>query len=138
MKCFACAFLLAMLVSPLLHAGAPSVPDEDSPGSVVAASVEAYNRQDFEAFAATLHPDVRLYEFPDRLLYPTPAEALAAYRDLFGKAKELEAIVTSRVVQGSYVIEQETIHGMPGKRATQGVAIYKVEHGRIVAIWFLD
>ena len=111
---------------------------QSDPRAVVAASVDAYNRQDFEAFSATLHPQVQLYAFPGESLYKTPHEAREAYRKLFVEAKDLKAHVSSRVVQGQYVIDQETIHGMPGKEPSKGVAIYKVEQGKIVAIWFID
>lgn len=117
---------------------APTPSASTDPAAVVAASVDAYNARDFDAFAATLAADVQLFEFPDTPLYPTTADALAAYRGLFRQAADLRADVTSRVVQGQYVIDQETIHGMPGKGPTKGVAIYKVEDGRIVAIWFLE
>jgi hypothetical protein len=137
-------FVAGVLCLSIIFAGnfafsqEPTEHDPDDPGAVVAESVDAYNRQDFEAFAATLHPEVRLYEFPDKPLYSSPSEALAAYRQLFKEAKNLEADVSSRLVQGQYVIDQETIHGMPGRSPTAGIAIYKVEAGKIAAIWFLE
>lgn len=138
------ALLVPALLSAALFVPARAVaqdplpPAPRDPAAVVAASVDAYNARDFDAFAATLSPDVQLFEFPATPLYRTPADAPAAYRDLFQQAADLHADVTSRVVQGPYVIDQETIRGMPGKAPTKGVAIYKVDDGRIVAIWFLE
>jgi hypothetical protein len=133
-----CLFLSVLFAGNCAFSEEPTEHDPHDPGAVVAESVDAYNRQHFEAFAATLHPDVRLYEIPNKLLYSSPSEALAAYGQLFKEAKNLRADVSSRLVQGEYVVDQETIHGMPGRSPTTGIAIYKVVEGKIVAIWFLE
>lgn len=120
-------------------AGASPGTDAAEVVRVVQAQVDAYNRRDLEAFLAVLAPDVRLYAFPDSLLYAGRDTLRVVYGRLFATASGLRADVTARLVQGAHVLDQETTHGLPGARGPlTGVAIYEVRRGRVTRIWFLE
>lgn len=105
---------------------------------VVQAQFDAYNRRDLEAFLATLAPDARLYLFPDSLLHAGHDELRRVYGRLFAGAPALRVELLQRTVQGRYVIDRETTHGLPGQGPLTGVAIYEVIDGRIARVWFVD
>lgn len=120
--------------APLAVAGTDPAATE----RVVRAQVRAYNARDLEAFLATFAPDVRLYAFPDSLLYAGREALRPVYGQLFAAAPALRAEVTHRVVQGAFVLDREVTMGMPGRPPLTGVAIYEVREGRITRVWFLD
>lgn len=107
-------------------------------GRVVQAQFDAYNRRDLEAFLATLAPDARLYLFPDSLLHAGHDELRRVYGRLFAEAPALRVELLQRTVQGRWVIDRETTHGLPGQGPLTGVAIYEVIDGRIARVWFVD
>jgi uncharacterized protein (TIGR02246 family) len=131
--------------SPVMDGGATSagrpssVADADAAvRAVVERQLDAYNRRDLEAFLSQYAPDVRIYAFPDKLLFQGHEKMRAEYGPLFAEAAGLHAEVTDRVVQGRFVIDREVVTGMPGKPLLTGLAIYEVKDGRITAVWFVD
>jgi uncharacterized protein (TIGR02246 family) len=111
---------------------------DDAVRAVVQRQLDAYNRRDLEAFVAQYAPDVRIYAFPDKLLFQGHEKMRADYGPLFAEAVGLHAEVTDRIVQGRFVIDREVVTGMPGKERITGLAIYEVTDGRISAVWFVD
>jgi imidazolonepropionase-like amidohydrolase len=119
-----------------LHApGAAASPA--GPAQVVQVQLEAYNRRDLDAFVATYAPDVRMYQHPDRLVTDGLDAVRATYGKLFASAPDLEATVTSRIVQGNFVIDHEHVTGLDRDSELRAVAIYEVSDGKIRNVWFL-
>jgi hypothetical protein len=126
-------------------------PPEASPEAVVQRQLDAYNARDLDAFVACYSPDAQLG--PLRPSRRTPRAFLATvhgrlrrrrseslratYERLFSAAPELQASVSTRVVQGKYVIDHEHVTGQPRGPFT-AVAIYEVEDGLISRVWFID
>jgi hypothetical protein len=48
---------------------------------------------------------------------------------------ELHARLLNRIVSGNIVVDQEEVTGVPGG-VMAAVAVYRVERGRIQAVWF--
>ncbi len=105
---------------------------------VVQAQLEAYNRRDIEAFVAAYSPEIRIYQFPDRLQGSGLEDLRQNYSQLFAHAPELHAAVTNRIVQGNFVIDHERVTGIPDLDQIEAVAIYEVRDGRIVSVWFIQ
>jgi hypothetical protein len=80
-------------------------------------------------------PEIKLYEFPDKELSSGLEPMRESYGKLFKKNPELKAKIAGRVVQGEYVIYQEELSGIPNPFTA--VAIYRVNDGKITAVWFL-
>jgi len=107
-----------------------------TPEQVVQEQLEAYNRHDLEGFLRTYAPEVKVFDFPDTLRFSGQAAMRERYGKLFESNPELRAEIDSRIVQGDHVIDHERVSLGGGRRLT-AVAIYRVEGGKIIAVWFL-
>ena len=114
-------------------AGRPAVP---GPEKVVQEQVEAYNQHDIEAFLKTYSPEVKVFDFPDKLRFSGQEAMRERYGKLFKNEPELKVRIVNRIVQGDHVIDQEEVSRGAGRQFS-AVAIYRVEGGKITAVWFL-
>jgi hypothetical protein len=104
---------------------------------IVQTQLEAYNRHDIDAFAATYAPGVRGYRYPDQATFVGLDSLRAGYARFFASAPAVHATVLQRIVQGPYVIDHEEITGLPNGRTQRAVAIYEVRDGLIATVRFL-
>ena len=104
---------------------------------VVQTQLDAYNAGDIDAFAATYADEVKLYDHPDKLRSEGIEALRKNYGERFATTPALHATITSRMVQGEYVIDHEHVTGLPEGREIRAVAIYHVREGRIQAVWFV-
>ena len=106
------------------------------PEKVVQEQVEAYNHHDIEAFLKTYSPEVKVFDFPETLRF----SGLEAMRERYGKLFKSDPAPTvkiaKRMVQGNHVIDHEEV-SRGAERQLTAVAIYRVEGGKITAVWFL-
>ena len=105
---------------------------------IVQSQVEAYNRHDLEAFLATYAEDVALYTHPGKLDLSGIGAMRESYGELFETYPELRVEITTRIVQGRFVIDQEIVEGIPGAGDITAVAIYEVRDGKIQNVWFIE
>jgi imidazolonepropionase-like amidohydrolase len=106
--------------------------------AIVQRQLEAYNAHDIEAFLATYAEDVEIFSLPNS---ETPdTTGLAAMRQIYGEMfaglPDLNCQVVDRVVEGSYVIDQELCIVSAGEPRMRATAIYQVENGLIRRVWF--
>ncbi|WP_166038855.1 amidohydrolase family protein [Sphingosinicella sp. YJ22] len=109
----------------------PATPEE-----IVQRQLNAYNARDLEAFIATYHPDVQIYDFPDAPTMQGHAAMRRQYGAMFERAPALHAYVPRRIAVGNYVIDEEIVSGLPEGRRIRGAAIYEVRDGLITRVWF--
>lgn len=107
-----------------------------TPVAVVQRQVEAYNRCDLEAFAATYRDDVRIFRMP------STAPALtgrAALREFYASQRfnlpALHAEIVQRIVIGNKVIDHERVTGVEAQ-PIEVVAVYDAVDGAIATVWF--
>ena len=102
----------------------------------VAAQLEAYNRQDVDAFCACYADDVVVEDAHGKRLF----EGVAAMRDgcarLFEGYPANRAEILSRIRIGPWVIDEERVTGRDGP-PLHAVAIYEVRDGLIKGVCFL-
>jgi hypothetical protein len=122
---------------------APAVPTavipptpESAEAQVVAAQIEAFNRHDLEAFLASYAADAVLYDQPDRVRQSGIAEIRQAYAAAFAANPNLHVTVSSRIVQGRLVIQQEVLTGAADGQTRISVATYEVVGGKITRVGF--
>ncbi|EOA6616805.1 hypothetical protein OC508_16595 [Vibrio vulnificus] len=65
---------------------------------IVELQLEAYNRRDIEAFAATYHPEVEIAHFSKGLLYSGRETLIKRYGEKFGGLTYLRATSLKRIV----------------------------------------
>ena len=112
------------------------IPATSAEAQVVAAQIDAFNRHDLEAFVATYAADATLYDQPDRVRQSGMAEIRQSYASAFAGNPALHVSVSSRIVQGRFVIQQETLTGAADGQTRTSVATYEVVGGKIARVWF--
>lgn len=105
--------------------------------AVVQRQLDAYNARNADAFAATYAPDVKIYNFPDKLLMSGREELRQRYGAVFAASPKLHARILNRVVRGNFVIDDEHVTGRGEAGEIRAVAIYEVRDGLIQNVWFI-
>lgn len=127
-------------VATIVRGGRAWRPNELTPATaadIVQRQLNAYNARDLEAFIATYHSDVRLYDFPDKLVREGHVGLHQVYGRMFEQLPNLHARVLRRIVVGDHVIDEEIVTGLPEGRTLSATAIYEVRDGRISRVWFI-
>ena len=107
------------------------------PELVVDRQLDAFNRHDLEAFLATYAPGAILYDHPDKVRQSGAAEIRKTYGALFGGNPMLQVTVSSRILQGPFVVDHETVTGIAGTPPSTQIVIYEVWDGKITRLWIL-
>lgn len=109
---------------------------QNNPEKIVQIQLEAYNKQDVVAFAATYADDVKIYEFGQEKPYLEGKENLIKTYDTFFKQYPTnKAAIQGRIVEGNYVIDKEKVTSLEFEFS--GTAIYFVENNLIKKVWFI-
>lgn len=115
-----------------------ATPAAAKPGGVVDAQMDAYNRHDVEDLLRAYTPDAVFFDFPDRVRLSGVEQLRSAYSKEFRESSASQVAVSSRILQGNFVIEHETVSGFPGREIASRVVIYEVRDGKIRRVWFLQ
>ena len=109
-----------------------------TPESVVQHQLERYNAHDLEGFLATYSEDAEIFDTPGAAKPGMAGKAAMrkVYGGMFAQLKSLHCRAASRMVEGSYVIDQEVCSTAPGKPPVHAAAIYQIENGKIRRVWF--
>ena len=103
----------------------------------VARQLEAYNRRNINSFSREFAEDVRVYLYPDELLYEGRDALHKQYDRYFADHPELHCELISRVRIGAQVIDEERVVRAPDQEAMHAIAIYEVTGGIITEVRFL-
>lgn len=128
-------------IATIVRGGRAWRPSELIPATaidIVQRQLNAYNARDLEAFISTYHPDVRLYDFPDKLVREGHAALRQVYGRMFQQMPDLHARVQRRIAMGNHIIDEEIVTGLPEGRTLSATAIYEVRDGLISRVWFID
>jgi hypothetical protein len=100
-----------------------------SAADVVARQVEAYNAADLEAFLACYSPAVLIRSGDGTVLNDGLDAMRATYAGWFGSLPDLRAEIVSRVVRGSWVVDDE--HVTATELEVRALVAYRVRDGLI-------
>ncbi|MDG1750861.1 MAG: nuclear transport factor 2 family protein [Thalassotalea sp.] len=108
---------------------------------IVDKQLAAYNNQDIDAFIATYHQDVEIYDFPNSLKYTGKENLKQNYQGMFERLKCLQASSKKRIVLYNTVIDHElaemcTTDKHIVDKSIEVIAIYEVEDGLIKRVMF--
>ena len=109
-----------------------------SPESIVQAQLEAYNRQDVDAFLATFHPDVEFIRWSSKVELCGHAAFRQAYGALWARSPELNARILNRIAMGRFVLDVEEMLGHADGPRAPVLVIYEIEGTVIRRFWLVD
>jgi hypothetical protein len=109
-----------------------------APEAAVDGQNAAFNRHDLDALVSFYSPEAIFYGFPDRVRHSGIDEIRRSYAKGFAETPSMEVKVSRRLLQGAYVIDQETISGLTGGQSIPVVAIYEIRDGRIRRLWYVQ
>lgn len=99
--------------------------------------LDAYNNRDIDAFIQPYSDDVKVYQFPDKLLYEGKGTLRDQYARYFGMTPDLHATLVNRIIQGNTVIDQEEVTRVTGEEPAKAIAIYKIKNNKIAEVYFI-
>lgn len=99
--------------------------------------LDAYNKQDIEAFLSWYTDDVEIYNFPDELLYKGKKKMRERYTNAWKQNPGQRAAVTERMVMGNTVIDKEHVTGRANGIEIFVIAVYKTDQGKISRVYFI-
>ena len=126
-------------ISLVINKGFVISPDtliRETPVSIVQKQLNAYNARNLDAFMATYHDDVELYDFPGTLLCKGKEQMRKQY-DFVNKVQNLHCEIKSRIIQGNIIIDQESVSGF-GSKPVEATAIYHIENNKIKKVYFIS
>ncbi|MEO1218596.1 MAG: nuclear transport factor 2 family protein [Bacteroidota bacterium] len=134
---------LGTLSSPekVILRGKSFVPKElldNSPEALAQRQLNAYNARDIEAFLACYHQDVKIYSYPDQLMYQGKDKMRPGYSGMFENTPNLHCELVNRIVMGNVVVDQEKVTGFSNGRVIKAAAIYTVVDGLITEVRFVQ
>lgn len=124
---------VAISVSPREHSSPRTASAAEA---IVQTQVDAYNRRDLEAFLATYAEDAEAFTFPNTPIGAGKKSFRDIYGGLFRETPDLAVVISNRIVQGNFVIDEEQVNA--GGKKVKATAIYQVEAGKIRRVWFLE
>ncbi len=108
---------------------------EVSPRILAQEQLDGYNKRDIEAFLKPYAKNVKVYTYPDKLNYKGIEEMRKRYAPMFEKTKDLHCKITSRIVKGNVVIDEELVTA--NGNTFKAVAIYEITNGKISSVRFV-
>ena len=106
------------------------------PEEIVQKQLDAYNARDIDAFLTTYSEDVKLYQYPNRLMSTGKESMKQQYGSMFNTIQDLNAEIVNRIVIGNKVIDEEKVTA--NGQFVRAVAIYEVTNGLISSVTFIQ
>jgi hypothetical protein len=100
--------------------------------------LNAYNKRDIDAFVATYAENVKVYKFPNELLYEGKTAMYDMYGRMFARTPDLHCRLVNRIVMGNTVIDQEEVTISKKDQPMNAIAIYKIKDGKIAEVYFIQ
>jgi imidazolonepropionase-like amidohydrolase len=97
--------------------------------------LNAYNQRNIEAFLKPYAEDVKVYTFPDQLMYEGKKKMRQGYTNMFNNTPNLHCEVVNRIVYGNVVIDHELVQF--GDKLIKAVAIYEIKNDKISEVYFV-
>lgn len=110
---------------------------KQTPEMLVQKQVNGYNARNIDAFLEPYSEDAELYTFPNKLISKGKDAMRTSYTEMFKRLSELHCEIKNRIVNGNFVIDQESVSGMRKGQKVEATAIYEIKDGKIIKVYFL-
>jgi hypothetical protein len=107
------------------------------PTDIAQGQLDAYNKQDIEAFLSWYTEDIEVYNFPNELVYRGKDKMRERYANAWRQNPKQKAEVTGRISLGNTVIDKEHVTGRATGIEANVIAIYKIENEKIKQVYFM-
>ena len=105
--------------------------------SLAEEQLQAYNNRDIEDFLKPYSEDIKVYEYPDTLLYTGKEKMRVKYTDKFKTVTDLHCRLVNRMVLENTVIDQEEVTIEKNKPTISAIAIYTIANNKINEVRFI-
>ncbi|MFT6970430.1 MAG: hypothetical protein ACJAXX_000995, partial [Roseivirga sp.] len=99
--------------------------------------LDGYNNRNIDAFLAPYSDTVKIYNHPKELIMSGKAEMKQRYGNMFANTPDLHCTLMNRMVLGNTVIDQESVIRDKNSPPSEVIAVYKIEGGKIVEVYFI-
>ena len=106
--------------------------------SLAQEQLDAYNNRNIEAFLKPYSDDVKVYAFPDQLLYEGKAKMREEYTAMFNQLPDLNCKLVNRMVLNNKVIDHEEVVIMKSQPKIYAIAVYTITDGKISEVRFMQ
>ncbi|WP_291119860.1 nuclear transport factor 2 family protein [Flavobacterium sp. UBA6135] len=100
--------------------------------------LDGYNKRDIEAFLQPYSENVKVYTFPDQLLYEGKAKMREEYTAMFNQLPDLYCKLVNRIVLNNKVIDHEEVVFMKSEPKLYAIAVYTITDGKISEVRFIQ
>lgn len=108
-----------------------------TPAQIVQKQVDAYNQRSLEVFLESYSDSIKIFKFPNKLLFSGKAQMRERYKKSFESTPELHSTLINRTILGNIVIDNEYIVTSKDKPATELLVIYKIKNQKIIEMYWL-
>ncbi len=99
--------------------------------------LKGYNERSIDLFLEAYSDSVKVFNFPNKLLYQGKDIMRQNYAGMFANLADLHCTIKSRMVIGNTVIDEEHVLLRKDQPLLHAIAIYKIEHGKIQEVYFI-
>ncbi|MDX2303349.1 MAG: nuclear transport factor 2 family protein [Microscillaceae bacterium] len=100
--------------------------------------LKAYNARDVEAFLKPYSDTIKVYRYPNTLLYQGKKTMRQEYTEMFKQLPDLYCKLVNRITLGNTVIDREEVIFRKDQAPFHAIAIYKIAGGKIVEVTFIQ
>jgi hypothetical protein len=115
----------------------PTLGYSQTPTELADLQLKGYNERNIELFLEAYSDTVKVYNFPNQLMYKGKTTMRQNYAGMFTNLPDLHCTIKSRVVVGNTVIDEEQVLFRKGQPELHAVAIYKIANGKIQEVYFI-
>jgi hypothetical protein len=108
-----------------------------TPEQLAEHQLQGYNERNINKFLEAYSDSVKVYMFPDKLLYTGKDKMKSGYEGMFASTPDLHCTLKSRMVLGNTVIDEERVLLNKSRPLLEAIAIYKVAAGKIQEVYFI-
>lgn len=99
--------------------------------------LKGYNERNIDLFLEAYSDSVKVYAFPDKLMYTGKQTMRTNYAGMFTNLKDLHCTIKSRMVLDNTVIDEERVLIRKDQPLLEAIAIYKIAAGKIQEVYFI-
>lgn len=103
--------------------------------NVVEKQLEAYNNKNIDLFMDCYDDNIKVFEFPNKIIFSTHDEMRNHYENLFLSYPVINAEILKRIEYENYVIDHELVTGK--NEPLKAIAMYELKGNKIINVWFL-